>query len=145
MKNEPGPTPRRAFSNKTPMNIHSYLRHGVLSGFVFQRRSPGDTTLIDSRQSNNVSVRLARYHTIGLQLVVRIKGSAPNAKTTNFENWSRSYIALQDNRDSQCASTTDNDTGWNQSPTSYRQHADPPHGKGVSAHQKTKKTAKLPN
>ena len=35
----------------------------------FQRRSPGDTTLIDSRQSNNVSVRLARYHTIGLQLV----------------------------------------------------------------------------
>ena len=26
-------------------------RHGVLSGFVFQRRSPGDTTLSESRHT----------------------------------------------------------------------------------------------
>ena len=44
-------------------------RLGVLSGFVFQRRSPGDTTLSESRQPRcQGSLRLARHHTIGSQL-----------------------------------------------------------------------------
>ena len=39
---------------------------GVLSWFVFQRRSPGDTTLSEPGDSCVVSSRLVRITTIGL-------------------------------------------------------------------------------
>ena len=35
---------------------------GVLSWFVFQHSSPGDTTLSEPRDSSVVSLRLALYH-----------------------------------------------------------------------------------
>ena len=64
---------------------------GVLSGFVFQHCSPGDTTLSEPRDPSVVSSRLASYHyklvhkldsvCLGRHLswFVRVALTAPNA------------------------------------------------------------------
>ena len=57
-------------SEREPCTAKAFSpRLKVLSGFVFQRHSPGDTTLSEPRDSCVVSLRLARINTIGLQLV----------------------------------------------------------------------------
>jgi hypothetical protein len=60
-------------SGREPCTAKAFSpRLGVLSGFVFQRHSPGDTTLSEHGQTKSVLQGWHRFTTIGLQIGLQL-------------------------------------------------------------------------